>query len=56
MRGKKGSHGGAGFGFSYDCPICNKRHREGSPMWHKHLKNYEEWINKKETERVFSNL
>jgi hypothetical protein len=40
-RGKKGTRGGAGSGFSYDCPMCNKRHREDSPLWKKHLPFYE---------------
>jgi|APFre7841882654_1041346.scaffolds.fasta_scaffold01658_2 hypothetical protein len=47
VKGQKGTHGGAGSGFSYDCPLCNKRHREGSPLWEKHLPYYEASLKKK---------
>jgi hypothetical protein len=48
MRGRKGTRGGAGIGWSYDCPICKRRHREGSPIWEEHLPIYEASIKKDE--------
>ena len=47
MKGKKGTKAGFGFGFSYDCPICGKRHREGSSVWEKHLPHYEKLLKNK---------
>lgn len=49
-QGHKGTKSGQGSGFSYDCPLCKKRHREDSKKWYDHLSIYEEYLKNLEKE------